>query len=76
VSNSAMIPDHPIISRLMRDGELGPNPPLRCKECSDGIWEGDTSYGGRCEICFHDWLRFHLDEAAEALGVTIITVEE
>jgi hypothetical protein len=76
VSNSAMIPDHPIISRLMRDGEIGPNPPLRCKECSDGIWEGDTSYGGRCEICFHDWLRFHLDEAAEALGVTIITVEE
>lgn len=76
MSNSAMIPDHPIISRLMRDGELGPNPPLRCKECSDGIWEGDTSYGGRCEICFYDWLRFHLDEAAEALGVTIITVEE
>ena len=50
--SQAMIPDHPDIARMMRDGELGTKPPFRCKECGDGIWEGDTSYGGRCEICF------------------------
>lgn len=71
-----MIPDHPIISRLMRDGELDTKPPFRCKECGDGIWEGDTSYGGRCELCFRDWLGFHLLDAAKALGKEVIKVEE
>ena len=71
-----MIPDHPDIARMMRDGELGTKPPFRCKECGDGIGEGDNSYGGRCELCFRDWIGFHLVDAAKALGKEGIKVEE
>lgn len=65
--------DHPIIEKLMRDGDLGPVSEMACIDCHEDIWL--KSYGGRCTDCFYDWLWRHLDDAADALGFEIIDME-